>query len=80
MQVLKGRKVDFEEVDISDPTLEDERQFMREHSTPKGGNKYGLPPQIFNDQEYCGVGCKLQLSSGVGVSFVAQGLTLTSVL
>lgn len=54
MSVLKARKIEYEEVDISDPTREAEKQFMREKTPPKEGRAVPLPPQIFNSDDYCG--------------------------
>ena len=54
MRVLQSKHIEFEEVDISDPLLEKEREFMRQHSTAKSGQK-PLPPQVFADDKYCGV-------------------------
>ncbi len=52
--VLAGHHVDYREVDIADPANEDEKQFMLQHSV---ANAKGLilPPQIFNESDYCGV-------------------------
>jgi len=55
--VLANRKIQFEEVDISDPLCVSEKNFMREHSRPAGSDPTPLPPQIFNDDVYCGVTC-----------------------
>lgn len=48
--ILRGRKIEFEEVDISDHTKESEKQFMREHSPKVNGQV--LPPQIFKSDAY----------------------------
>jgi len=61
MSVLKVRKIDFEEVDISDPTREADKLFMREKTPPKEGRNVPLPPQIFNSDVYCGVGMNFKL-------------------
>ena len=55
MRILESRKIDFEQVDISDPQQDEEKAFMREHSTTKDGQRVPLPPQVFSDQHYCGV-------------------------
>jgi len=57
MSVLANRKIAFEEIDISDPQFVSEKNFMREHSHPTGSDPTPLPPQIFNDDVYCGVSC-----------------------
>lgn len=52
--MLKGKHIEFEEIDITDKTKEKEKIFMRENCDAKG-KAVPLPPQIFNDTEYCGV-------------------------
>uniref|UniRef100_A0A9J8D9M2 SH3 domain-binding glutamic acid-rich-like protein 1 n=1 Tax=Cyprinus carpio carpio TaxID=630221 RepID=A0A9J8D9M2_CYPCA len=51
---LAANKIEFEECDIA--ADEDNRKWMREHvpedSRPATGNP--LPPQIFNEDRYCG--------------------------
>ena len=53
--ILSARKINFEKIDISDPTKEEEKKFMREHSQAPADGKMPLPPQIFLDDEYIGV-------------------------
>jgi hypothetical protein len=53
LQVLQTRKIPYEEIDISDPAKEDDKKFMREKTPPKDGKPNVLPPQIFNDNNYC---------------------------
>ncbi len=48
------KTIDLKIIDISDPIYEQEKQFMVEKSQPNS-NGIILPPQIFNDEEYCGV-------------------------
>jgi SH3 domain-binding glutamic acid-rich protein len=55
LSVLASRKIPFEEIDISDPMRDWDKKFMREHSRPASGETCALPPQIFNDDVYCGV-------------------------
>ncbi|KAG8444849.1 hypothetical protein GDO86_009851 [Hymenochirus boettgeri] len=54
MQFLEANKIEFEEVDIT--MLEDRRQWMYKNipkdRLPAQGNP--LPPQIFNEDIYCG--------------------------
>ncbi|XP_033873689.1 SH3 domain-binding glutamic acid-rich-like protein 2 isoform X1 [Acipenser ruthenus] len=51
---LEANKIEFEEVDIT--MVEDQRMWMYKHipkeRLPAKGNP--LPPQIFNDEQYCG--------------------------
>lgn len=55
MGFLAANKIDFEECDIA--ANEENRKWMRENvpvdSRPATGNP--LPPQIFNEERYCGV-------------------------
>lgn len=52
---LEALKVDYTEFDIA--TNEENRMWMRENvpGEKKPTNGIPLPPQIFNDQNYCGV-------------------------
>nr|XP_025044920.1 SH3 domain-binding glutamic acid-rich-like protein 2 [Pelodiscus sinensis] len=54
VQFLEANRIDFEEVDIT--MSEEQRQWMYknipEERQPAQGNP--LPPQIFNDDQYCG--------------------------
>ena len=53
--ILKSLKIPIEEVDISTPGLEEQRDFMRAGAKKKDGRINSLPPQIFNGDQYCGV-------------------------
>ena len=55
IDILEGLRIPFDRVDISDPANEKERKFMQANSD--GGKKGAtpLPPQIFHNDEYCGV-------------------------
>lgn len=53
--ILEGQKIDFERIDITDPANDEQKQFMRDNATPKEGQNVPLPPQIFNEDQYCGV-------------------------
>ncbi|KAK9869828.1 hypothetical protein WA026_003557 [Henosepilachna vigintioctopunctata] len=55
---LKSKKIDYEVIDI---TVDDKaKQFMQNNAIKFGGTSfnshpvYPLPPQIFNEEEYCG--------------------------
>ncbi|XP_010634838.1 SH3 domain-binding glutamic acid-rich protein [Fukomys damarensis] len=51
---LEANKIDFKELDIAGD--EDNRRWMRENvpGTNKPQNGIPLPPQIFNEEQYCG--------------------------
>ena len=51
--ILEAHKIEFKEIDVS--ADEEAKQFMRAHSKPKGSSVVALPPQVFNENEYCGV-------------------------
>uniref|UniRef100_A0ACB8GEE8 Uncharacterized protein n=1 Tax=Sphaerodactylus townsendi TaxID=933632 RepID=A0ACB8GEE8_9SAUR len=55
VRFLEANKIDFEEVDIT--MSEEQRRWMYKHipqdKQPAQGNP--LPPQIFSDDQYCGV-------------------------
>ena len=53
--VLKAKKIEFEEIDISDAANEHGKSFMRENSKAAREGANILPPQIFNNSIYCGV-------------------------
>ncbi|XP_063080600.1 SH3 domain-binding glutamic acid-rich protein isoform X5 [Cavia porcellus] len=52
---LEANKIDFKELDIAGD--EDNRRWMRENvpGEKKPQNGIPLPPQIFNEEQYCGV-------------------------
>ncbi len=52
--VLSGHKLELKVIDVSDPANEQEKQLMIESSQPNAKGLI-LPPQIFKDDEYCGV-------------------------
>lgn len=59
--ILESKNIPFNAVDITEPGKEDEKDFMQNNSTSSGATvsdlkpRHPLPPQIFNDTEYCGV-------------------------
>ena len=55
MGFLEANKIDFKEFDIAGD--EDNRRWMRENvpGEKKPQNGIPLPPQIFNEEQYCGV-------------------------
>jgi len=52
--VLKTRNIEFEKIDIAAPGMEPQRNFMRNNGKKRDGQRYPLPPQIFNGEEYRG--------------------------
>lgn len=62
---LEANKIDFQQMDIAGD--EDNRKWMRENvpGEKKPQNGIPLPPQIFNEERYCGVrSClEIQISS-----------------
>lgn len=58
--ILSSLKIEFEVIDITEMGKENEREFMRTQC--KLHNKENpLPPQIFNDETYCGVSISVHL-------------------
>lgn len=53
-QILDVKHVEYEEIDISDVNLITDKEYMWKHGKVKDGQKNPLPPQIFNEKEYCG--------------------------
>ena len=54
--ILKSLGILTELVDISAPGMEKKRDFMREKAKKKKDQRNALPPQVFNGDNYCGVG------------------------
>ena len=54
MMILDSKNVSYQVIDITEPGKEDEKEFMQTMSNARD-SKYPLPPQIFNEDEYCGV-------------------------
>lgn len=52
--VLSGHGIEHKVIDVSDPINEEEKNKMMESSQPNAKGVI-LPPQIFNEDEYCGV-------------------------
>lgn len=53
LMILDSKHVSYNVVDITEPGKEQEKEFMQQKSNAKDA-KYPLPPQIFNEEEYCG--------------------------
>lgn len=53
LMILDSKNVGYEVIDITEPGKEDEKEFMQTMSTARD-SKYPLPPQIFNEDDYCG--------------------------
>ncbi|KMQ86883.1 sh3 domain-binding glutamic acid-rich protein [Lasius niger] len=51
--ILDSKNVEYEIIDITEPGKELEKEFMQANSNART-NKYPLPPQIFNEDDYCG--------------------------
>ena len=52
---FESKNINHEQVDISDPRRDKERELLREKASPEPPRKVCLPPQIFNDDDYIGV-------------------------
>lgn len=51
--ILSSLKIEFEVIDITEMGKEEEREFMRTQCKLHNKEK-SLPPQIFNEETYCG--------------------------
>ncbi|XP_012214434.1 SH3 domain-binding glutamic acid-rich protein homolog isoform X2 [Linepithema humile] len=51
--ILDSKNVEYEIIDITEPGKELDKEFMQANSNARS-NKYPLPPQIFNEDDYCG--------------------------
>lgn len=60
LMILDSKNIQYDTVDITEPGKESEKELMQNKSTSSGGTvsdpepRHPLPPQIFNDAEYCG--------------------------
>lgn len=58
--ILDSKNIKYEVIDIAEPGSEEQKDFMQNKSTSFGGTisdpnpRHPLPPQIFNDDVYCG--------------------------
>ncbi|XP_030747947.1 SH3 domain-binding glutamic acid-rich protein homolog [Sitophilus oryzae] len=58
--ILDSKKVEYEVLDIAEPNMEEAKEYMQNNSKLLGSTigdpnpRHPLPPQIFNDDEYCG--------------------------
>lgn len=52
--ILKSLGIDCAPVDIAGPGMDEAREFMRANGKKKDGQRNVLPPQIFNEEKYCG--------------------------
>merc|ERR1712126_376055 len=54
LMILKSLGISLQQVDISAPGMDDQRDAMRASAKKKEGQRHALPPQIFNGDKYCG--------------------------
>lgn len=60
LMILDSKNIKYEVIDITEPGKEDDKDFMQNNAKCNGGTvsdpnpRSPLPPQIFNDEEYCG--------------------------
>jgi len=59
LMILDSKNIEYVVVDITEPGKENEKEFMQQNSKTKEA-KYPLPPQIFNEDDYCGVSLTLK--------------------
>lgn len=55
--ILESKNIEYVSVDITEPGNEQEKEFMQQNSKTKD-SKFPLPPQLFNEEDYCGVSNK----------------------
>uniref|UniRef100_A0A1B6H4K3 Uncharacterized protein n=1 Tax=Cuerna arida TaxID=1464854 RepID=A0A1B6H4K3_9HEMI len=51
--ILDSKNITYDVIDITEPGKEADKEFMQQNSDAKDA-KHPLPPQIFNDETYCG--------------------------
>ncbi|CAH0699793.1 unnamed protein product [Spodoptera exigua] len=60
LMILDSKNIKYDVIDITEPGKESDKEFMQNNSKSNGGTvsdpnpRSPLPPQIFNDEEYCG--------------------------
>lgn len=60
LMILDSKNIKYDTVDITEPGKEGEKELMQTKSTSNGATvsdpepRHPLPPQIFNETEYCG--------------------------
>ncbi|XP_013134360.1 PREDICTED: SH3 domain-binding glutamic acid-rich protein homolog isoform X1 [Papilio polytes] len=60
LMILDSKNIKYEIIDITEPGREDDKDFMQNNAKCNGGTvsdpnpRSPLPPQLFNDLEYCG--------------------------
>ncbi|CAB3243863.1 unnamed protein product [Arctia plantaginis] len=60
LMILDSKNIKYDVIDITEPGKETEKDFMQNNSKSNGGTvsdpnpRSPLPPQLFNDEEYCG--------------------------
>lgn len=52
--ILKSLNIEFTPVDITAPGNEEAKDYMRKTGKKKTGQRNVLPPQLYNDSDYCG--------------------------
>lgn len=58
--IMDSKNIKYEVVDIAEPGNEADKDYMQANSTNRGATigdanpKYPLPPQIYNEADYCG--------------------------
>ncbi|XP_049792961.1 SH3 domain-binding glutamic acid-rich protein homolog [Schistocerca nitens] len=51
--ILDSKSIEYVTVDITEPGNENEKEFMQQNGKARS-SKYPLPPQLFNEEDYCG--------------------------
>ncbi|XP_059048343.1 SH3 domain-binding glutamic acid-rich protein homolog [Achroia grisella] len=60
LMILDSKNIKYDVIDITEPGREDDKDFMQNNAKSNGGTvsdpnpRSPLPPQVFNDEEYCG--------------------------
>lgn len=54
--ILDSLEIKYETIDVTEPGHESEKELMRAVCKKRDTQTVALPPQLFNDDIYCGVG------------------------
>lgn len=71
LMILDSKNVEYETIDITEPGKEMEKEFMQSNGIARD-SKYPLPPQIFNEDEYCGVNVIISILTVYNLSYNKQ--------
>lgn len=70
-------KIDYKVIDITEPGHEEERELLKEVCKKRNSESLPLPPQFFNDDDYCGVSNDFSIHNTFKCLYLFYPLTLS---